>query len=427
MDRFKHAFGSPSLAALKLYLVIGILLISRDGIAVPAPDRLAFIGPHFEVYAPDQANLDEGVTAVDSAFHRISRFLGEAPPKIGFLLFNSNAEILAYDFSELVQRKLFFMPWLTTAGAQQAQNQAGVAPVRSIVTVSRNLSMRNYREMGICVEKIQSGKIGVTMTNKLARELGFQEGDVLLQINGEKFSDLNAFDQIYAGIPVSAKIKLDIFRNGNTKSLRFRKTVKKDEWTEWLEKNYNTEIEMPEGRTVNQEVPTEFPEIMLNNPISHEAGHLFLIAYTDFVSAESQRNEITTALFDSSAKFYGHPLIPDWLDEAAAIACETVADQRSRIAGAKAHPDKLTPLAEFVVQPHPGLGALKSGDNSFYYSQSIAFATYLREKAGTECIRTIIQGAIAGQDFASVLPRAQMLPADFGELEADFRQWLAGE
>lgn len=424
MDHFQPG-SSPSLTALKWSLVIGILLISRAGIANP-PDQLVFIGPHFEVYAPDQANLAEGIAGVDSAFHRISRFLGEAPPKIGFLLFNSNADILAYDFSELAQRKLYCMPWLTTAGIKQAQNQAGATPVGVDITVSKDWANKSYWEMGFYVEKTQSGQISVVVTNKLAREFGFEDGDVLLQINGGKFSDIKTFDQLYAAIPVSAPIKLDILRNGKPKSLRFRKIGNKDPWTEWMEKYDDGEKKMPAQPTADPAAPEEFPEDLLQNPIAHEAGHLFLIAYTDLASPDSQRNVMNATQFDTTAKFYGHPLIPDWLDEAAAIACESVADQRSRIAEAKARPDKLTPLAEFVIRPHPGLGEVNS-DKSFFYSQSIAFATYLRGKAGTPFIRALIQGTIAGQDFTAILAQTQNLPTDMARLEVDFRQWLAGE
>lgn len=173
---------------------------------------------------------------------------------------------------------------------------------------------------------------------------------------------------------------------------------------------------------------------LASSVLSHEAAHIFLINYVDdkILTSDSLLNKITS----EKKSFYGHPLMPDWLDEAIAVYCEQEDLIRYRISFLKNRMQRLFSLDDKFLLERPELTNSqhnhKSGINinsqnetiDIYYSQTIAFLLYLIEKEGTKFIKKLIQEHAIGKDFPTILQSTTALPRNYIDLEKDFINWL---
>ena len=164
--------------------------------------------------------------------------------------------------------------------------------------------------------------------------------------------------------------------------------------------------------------------------LAHEACHVFLIAYVDQRLPPDARPPSSLSAADPLAGIlsfgqpqrapvsgdkYGHPAIADWLDEAAAMICESDAmldTRRKNIA--RAETADVIPFAELTAMPHPNVGKLSSERTLVYYDEIYSLVQFLSEREGPQTLGKIVRLAIAGTP----------LPYDWKTLEREWRQWV---
>lgn len=81
--------------------------------------------------------------------------------------------------------------------------------------------------------------------------------------------------------------------------------------------------------------------------LSHEACHQFFIDYVD------KTRDTTATKRVSSSRGYGHPDIPDWLDEAVATLCEGPTLSSQRLGSLQSRIAQRIPLSELFSMTHP--------------------------------------------------------------------------
>jgi hypothetical protein len=380
----------------------------------PTTKLLSKITSAYEVYAPDQTSLDTAVTEVDSAFNRISRILGEPPPIIAFLLFSSNEELLSYDYTTLIKRHIHYLLWLTDSGLKQltpSNNQGGDGVGVRLSTRVEPI-MINYDSLGIFLAKdrtYKSEKIFVARVDKNIRNVQFKKDDIILQVNGRQCKNLSQFDSIYTSLAPGAEMCFELLRQQKKIVLNIQKPA--------------SQTEEPIQKSLAED-SVRFAKNFTWNPIAHEAGHIFFIAFVNGKIHDYTRIERIPD------KYYGHPLIPDWLDEAMAIFCETDEEQNSRIRQLQNDSLIVVDLVEFLTLNHPNSSGEKNKPNSkkidsgLFYSQSIAFARYLFEKEGAAFMATMAIDFANGKEFEAILLKAKQIPHDLVQLNIDFLRWL---
>ena len=90
-----------------------------------------------------------------------------------------------------------------------------------------------------------------------------------------------------------------------------------------------------------------------SNLLDHEAGHVFFQAYVDEMIIKDGYE--TKNFYTNNHKIYGHRIIPDWLDEAAAIMCETADMRKARFNYFREHISDVIPLNHLLEMEHPSM------------------------------------------------------------------------
>ena len=362
-----------------------------------------------EVYAPDDSVLVEAAVQVELARQRMTKILGDAPPKIAFLLFNSNQELLEYDYSDLRKRKLPFMPWLTNVGTRQAyklKEKAGVRVTRNVIEVPIKIRTFYYDSLAIwIVDKNTEKGIRVIVQNIQDGKYNedFWPDDEVLELNGICITNSTVFDSLYSATPYKQEIKFKIQRENKQSEFIL---AKPDIQGKSVKKQIHNSNDKSEFSGFSADI------------IAHEAGHVFYSAYVNLKINITDRYDFKENVSEQEC-FYGHPQIPDWLDEAMAIFCEPKRMQQSRIAGLSKN---TIPLKKFVKVKHPNLD--DTVDITLFYQQAAALARYLHEKAGPGFIASLTIDSANGKDFLSCISKFPSLPQDFESLEADYKSWL---
>lgn len=126
---------------------------------------------------------------------------------------------------------------------------------------------------------------------------------------------------------------------------------------------------------------------------------------------------------------YGSAL-PDWADEALALLVEPAVDQQARLGLLFA--DGMIyalPLRRFLYMAHPALSDMPVGGpvRRVFYGQSLAFALFVRARAGDEGLRALVGALRDGRSQGVALTGIRGLPADGGLLEQEWLAWLRAE
>ena len=398
-----------------------------------SPELLKQKGDGFEVSAPDQENLSDALHQTELAKHRLTRVLGKEPPFVSVLLFQCNKDLLAYDYYALIAQKIHCLPWLTKQGIDSLQPSQTNGPVQRTWRINRN--RREYPELGIvlitqeslnqqCVkvqftyqyprQEWQDGYYVLVESNDDQEPILFEKDDTILSLNGQSCNTILTFDSLYSEVSVGAPLHIRLLRNQAPVEFTLNKPLGKKDST-WPE--IETDITKIES-TIADEIQV----------IAHEAGHVFFMAFVDkyldtfHPLANNTRRE---------RPFYGHPNVPDWLDEAMAIFCEAPGSRHARILGLKQQPHNVIDLTTFVRLDHPKVKKkphhLKCSDHLFYslfYSQSGALATYLFETAGSGFMHFLAIESAKGKTFENIIKENDALPDNVPILEKNFKQWL---
>lgn len=355
----------------------------------------------YEIYAPDQTNLNKAEEKVDLAYKRLSVVLGEKPPLVAFLLFPSNEDLLKFDYSDFKKRGIHFLPLLTDKGFSQLQLTHSNDDFQKGVSLKIEITSKRYDSLGVFLSNFESEDLyGIIVEEVLKQNSKFRKNDILMRVNSSNFNRLSEFDVYYSTLKTAEKIAFEVLRNHD-----------------------NIIFTLPK------------PSILVNksydfnaldeNPIAHEAGHMLFWAYVDF-KINNKHFRLDPNDLSKPPLFYGHPLAPDWLDEAMAVFCESDESWRNRITSLQFNIDKMMALRTFIFSEHPSLSKENKYQisTSMYYGQAIAFAQYLFEKEGSKFIASLAIDLANGVDFEKSVINAKNIPQDIESIDADFRDWL---
>jgi hypothetical protein len=172
----------------------------------------------------------------------------------------------------------------------------------------------------------------------------------------------------------------------------------------------------------------------------HEVGHYLL----DLWLRRTPKDE--KILRDEAFTPYGTPL-PDWMDEAFAIRCETEEGRNRRVVAYRDNKSARIPLAELLYKPHAALTSnatnsrtireeAKSGGNLTlsvpngqsrdFYGSVAAFMAYLEARGKLAIFR---DWAAFSRDNPTASPRVflsqqKVLPSLLSRLQSDFDTWI---
>ncbi len=174
-------------------------------------------------------------------------------------------------------------------------------------------------------------------------------------------------------------------------------------------------------------------------PLSHEAGHFFLVAYA--------RERGTAFERDMSRTYSGVPALPDWMDEAFATYCEIPSAVRDRDALLARQLAQAPPVDSLLTRVHPliasGLLGRSPGDragrgpvmvavsrpaagplrgSALFYAQSSSLVRYLAGAHGPRVFGRLVDRVLDGEAMVDALRAEGVDPAT---LDRDWRAWAA--
>jgi hypothetical protein len=181
------------------------------------------------------------------------------------------------------------------------------------------------------------------------------------------------------------------------------------------------------------------------DPLSHQAGHRFLIAYIEHMQAILQAAGLAPADTagvregdvspGSLVQHPGHPAVPDWLEEAVATLCERPAAQSARLELMRANLDRRIPFPELFTMSRPqgagrggaakGAGGAAAGRAAIFSAEALSLARFIAQREGNDrFIGTIVEGVLRGRTVGDVLNTAQNVLSKPEALEKQWLEWM---
>ena len=344
--------------------------------------------PFATVYAPTEDALIGAAEELAYAAFQFDRVFGEAPPKITVVLADSLAAFASLDLKAIEVEGRPLLPFVTQNGMSGSSNAAVVGGAVLLGDAS-----------------------GVRVASVLPdATLLVSPGDRITAVDDEPVASPDAA-RAALGAPGS-DTRVDGIRGGEPFTVFFRVP---DE-------------DGPRARLASGGSSTA----LAARPLSHEAGHLFLRAYTRAHAP------------DAPSDGYGSPL-PDWMDEGFATWCEIPSLVRRRDALLAQHPlpalDSLWTMRHPLVAagiaqgvpasageagrvrrlriPASQAGALTEA--SLFYSHTSSFVRFLAATRGDRAFGRLVDAALAGT------PARVLLTDDAAsdeELRRGWREWI---
>jgi len=403
--------------ALVMEMILCLLLTGRgQSQEKPAADFVKAENERYELYAPSEKDLKPAGEEVEYAYQTFLKYFGEAPPKIAVVVFPSPEKMRAYDFSSFRERGLRYLPWVTR------DYLAGGAT-----------NVRSFSELGLVLSGAgPDGGVRVltVLPIGMAERDEFHSGDVIRFIDGAPVESLAHFAERYQALPVGAKVKMEVERDGQKRAVGFSKPNPQGAPQSLVQLGGSGEGQRRRDA----------------RPLSHEAGHIFFSAYVDRKLGRKSPAESKQTGGDQ----YGHPQIPDWLDEAVATLCEFPALQKARLLYLHGALDAHIPLGEFFTMEHPVLKSqeelvrqareqmLAEGRTStmitisggpeiageqarMFYAEALSLAQFLADREGPAFLAQVADALMHGKKMKDVLAGAKSIPTKISDLE---KAWL---
>lgn len=171
--------------------------------------------------------------------------------------------------------------------------------------------------------------------------------------------------------------------------------------------------------------------------LMHEAGHMFFNYYVTQLS-ENKFGEVRSVREDK----YGHGIIRDWLDEAAALICEYEGLKEQRRSFLAQNIGKRIPLDKFFTVDHEYKEELARNPKAsagpevrmsdpegrdrglLFYGQALSLAEFFVDREGPDFMTQVTKGHYRGETMSEILGRAKNLPADLRQLEREWVAWV---
>jgi len=375
----------------------------------------------YELYAPSEKELNLAREEVDYAAEQFRLYFGEDPPRIAVVVFGSPEAIQGFDFEPLRKKGLALLPWVSSEYIQKGG--ANIAALKDLGVVLRQ---------GGPAEGVN---VLALLPTGLPAGVDLRVGDSVVALNGKVPGSLQELEENYKRILAGSPVELRIRRGAGEVNLSFVKPEAKGP---------KVQVQQPRDSSGTSAAPLRRSEA---RPLSHEAGHVFFVAYVNAKLGP------TSPARGERAAHYGHELIPDWFDEAVATLCEFPALQQSRRETMRKMLEKRIPLGELFVMEHPVASSLRDlvrqsreqqapagtkvqvvtgGENLLsdperaivFYAESLTLAQFLAEKEGAGFIQQIAAALMKGKPMAEALRGAKFVPSDLGELEKTWVEWV---
>lgn len=361
-----------------------LLLLAVTAQAQPA-GYLQADRPYARIWAPTAADLEAAIEEVSFAALRFESAFGEPPPPITVVVTDDPSSVADLDLPDDGRKVLPFWTRRGSSGPADALLTAG-AMLRAV-----------------------SGTLRVIGT--VADASPFQSEDEVVAVAGQIVLSLEDWRRAIAPLPVGGTADVTVRRGG-------------------LEVVVPVEVEAaPSVRRVGTATAQ-------SRPLSHEAGHFFLVAYVAEQGSAFVR--------DTTRTYSGAPALPDWIDEGFATFCEIPRVVRNRDAVLARHLGELIPFDTFLTMDHPivasglldqGTGssgpirmaasgrAMEALENStLFYAQSSSLTRYLAGRYGPRVFGRLVNHVLQGATTRAAL-EAEGIDPD--ALEDEWRAWAA--
>jgi hypothetical protein len=297
--------GGVGAALLVLAAVRGIAF----PISAPSPPDgyLAARVDGYTLYAPTPAALREGVEEIEFARRSFRKNFGAEPRQVDVVLADSPAAFQSIRLGRLRRPGIAFLPFVTR------RHVASAGPPDQLLAL----------DGGALLEPVD-GALRVVATGRGgARDAGLRVGDELVALNGLPAAAVDSLLRGFRTIAHGERVRLEVRRDGQPLRIDYRKGP-----------------HVADAARVHLEAAARFRAE--SNSLAHEVCHQLVASH----ATRSLRRA-------PAARGYGHPALPDWVDEMAATLCESPASRNRRAAYMTANLRERIPLAEFARMEHP--------------------------------------------------------------------------
>jgi hypothetical protein len=368
-----------------LLLTVSLLANPLNSQAPPqSPELLKVERPGFEAYAPRADDLARATEAAEQASREYQGYFGAAPARFAVVLFDDDAQRVAYSSEMFKARGLAVLHW----------------PART----RRADGLAVWPGVGVILSDVPSGRARVGALFAGAGS-ALRVGDVVVSLNGAPVGSTRELITADARLPTGAEALLEVERDTRLIPVRLTK----------VEGNLAPSPQEAIMATVRSAplVPST------RSTIAHEIGHTVLFA--SFPSAP-----------------------PVWFHEGFAMLMEDSTVRAERRATVREAGERRIALGTLVTMQHPASGgprvvepgaqpnALRrpgeqtivfrsDGANpAMFYGQSMSLLEYVAERRGKRFVGELAEKLAAGQPLDAALGTD-----DLATLERDWAAWLA--
>ena len=367
--------------------------------------------PRITVYAAATSAARDGHDEVDAARKRFQYHFDMRAPALVVVLADEPAAFARLDLESLRPRNTALLPFVTRAHLDSQAATGQLVLDQGAV----------LREIGGAVQVVGVMKVGPNSTHVRA-------GDVVVALNGVRADGLEDLTTQFHAIAAGDTIRLDL--------LRARKAVS----FTYLKRNADALAE--------HAYRAGWRPMTQSSPLAHEACHLYVAALAERASAEFGASRV--------GDNYGHPHLPDWMDEAAATLCETPQGRLQRRNHFRANLKKRIPLRDFVRMHHPSRSNVHVAENALtqrydvriandqntrrkalenrtilFYSQALSLGEFIRERGGPKVLQLLVRSLASGRTLEHALAESRQSAPDFpvtiDELESEWIRWVDRE
>lgn len=380
----------------------------------PPAGYLAAEADAYTVYAPNATALREGVEEVEFARWSFRRYFGAEPSRIVVVLADSPAAFRTLDLERLRRGGTAFLPFVTRARVALPDDED------HLIALDGGVLLQSVEGVLRVMAAGQSG----------GRDAGLRVGDELVALNGIPGTTRDSLIRGFQAIALGERVRLDLRRDGHPLRIGYRKGP-----------------EAAGAAQVHLQAAAQFRAE--SKTLAHEVCHQLVAAHV----TRSLRQRTT------SPRGYGHPALPDWVDEMAATLCESPASRDRRRGYLRANLQERIPLAELTRMEHPVSVAVRSraagsplpetlggspviilrGEEArallrkmnapLFYSEALSVGEFILQRGGSRALRTMTEDLARGRTLDQALRRASSmapnLPPSVPELERAWVHWLA--
>ena len=350
----------------------------------PVP-LLSAARPGFEAYAPRPEELARAVEAAEQASREYRKYFGAEPARFALVLFDDEAQRLAYGDERFRGRGLRPFHW----PAQTRANRAGMA----------------WGELGAFMAEVEGGQIRVVSLYPEGPFAGaeLRRGDRLTRVDGTAVTSIRHLAEVRQALAPGSRVVLGVERDGAPVEVRL---------------TYPERSTTPPPREAVMAALASAPMVPTSrSTLAHEVGHHLLHLH------------------------FGARQPPVWFHEGFASLMEDADSRAQKRAAARAGQ---LPLATLVAMAHPASRGTVIADSTGrapapgapvqvavapragapggaeYYGRSMAVLEWVAERRGPRAVAELARKLAAGMSLHGALAAA-----DIAAVEREWMTWLA--